>query len=118
MNERLSPNRLPPTTTAATIGKLVDVLLAIPTAMGVSAAIVPQLVPILKDTTQAAMNKPTKIKSPGNIDNVIFTTLSTQPISLAMAENAPAKMNISNIRMMPPWSSVLRGGTLWDVAVI
>jgi hypothetical protein len=98
----LSPKRLPPTTTAVIIGRLHDVELAIPTAMGVRAAIVPKLVPMLSETIHEATNIPTRIKLPGNKDNVRLTILSTHPISLAMAEKAPASMNISSINMMPP----------------
>ena len=112
MKERLSPNRLPPTTTAVAMWILDEVVLAIPTAMGTKAAMVPQLVPMLSDTRQEAMNRPTRMKLPGSTDNVRFTTLSTHPISLAMEENAPARMNMRSMSMMPPLSSVLRGGAV------
>jgi hypothetical protein len=95
------------------MGTLAEVADAIPTAMGVSAAIVPQLVPILRETRHEAMNIPTRIKLPGSIDRVMFTTLFTHPISCAMEEKAPARMNISNMSITPPLSSVLRGGVVF-----
>ena len=58
MNDRLSPKKEPPTTTAVRKGMLLPVSVAIPTAMGDKATIVPTLVPMLSDMKQAARNSP------------------------------------------------------------
>jgi hypothetical protein len=109
IKDKLSPKKLPPTTTAVASAVSVFVLVATPTAMGVSAAIVPQLVPILIETMHDVTNSPVRIKLPGRNDSTRLTTLCTHPMSFAILENAPANMKISNMSMIPPWSSVLRG---------
>ena len=58
MNDRLSPKKAPPTITPTTIAILAWVDRAMPAAIGVSATMVPTLVPMLMDMKQAATNSP------------------------------------------------------------
>ena len=74
----------------------IDVL----TATGVSATIVPTLVPIEREMKQAAMKMPASSRLSGSICKVRFTVASMAPICLALWANAPARMNIHTISMM------------------
>ena len=105
MNERLSPKNAPPTTIAATNGVDAPTVDAMPTAIGISATMVPTLVPIDSEITADAMNSPAKIVSDGTNPNVRVTMSSMLPISLAELAKAPARMNIhimSSIFSEPP----------------
>ena len=68
--------------------------------MGVKAAIVPTLVPMLSETKQAATNNPASTSCAGRKESVRFTVASTAPISLAVEAKAPARMNIHIISMI------------------
>ena len=73
--------------------------LAIPKAIGVSAAIVPTDVPIDKDMKQAATKMPGRRKDDGRSLSVRFTVASTAPMDFALLANAPARMNIHSMSM-------------------
>ena len=100
INDRLSPKKEPPTTTATTNGIEEPVELATPAAIGVSATMVPTLVPMLIEMKQEARNKPARSMLLGRTDNVMFTVASILPICLAAFANAPASTNIHNIIIM------------------
>ena len=81
-----------------------EVFSASPTATGVSATIVPTLVPIDRDMKQAAMKIPASSRLSGRICRVRFTVASMAPICLALCANAPARTNIhiiSNMFLLP-----------------
>jgi hypothetical protein len=59
--------------------------------MGVSATIVPTLVPIESEIKQAAINSPARSILPGRKFSVKFTVASMLPISFALLAKAPAK---------------------------
>src|SRR5574344_2479208 len=65
INERLSPKKAPPTTIAVIRGIFAPVEWARHAAMGVSATIVPTLVPIESEIKQAAINSPARSILPG-----------------------------------------------------
>ena len=56
INDKLSPKKDPPTTTATMNGRAISVFSASPTATGVRATIVPTLVPMDREMKQAAIN--------------------------------------------------------------
>ena len=91
---KLSPKNAPPTIAAAISGKYVPVLSANDAAIGINATMVPTLVPMQSDTTQAEINNPATKKFAGKSCNVRFTVASTAPIALADDAKAPAKTNI------------------------
>ena len=98
--DKLSPNIAPDTTAPIQIatGKLVS--LAIPTAIGAKAVIVPIDVPIDMDIKHPIKNRPTIMYFAGSIDNPKLTVLSTPPAALTIPENAPATKNIKIIVMI------------------
>ena len=100
MNDRLSPKKAPPATMAVTIGRLVSVLAAIPTATGTRATMVPTEVPIDSDMKHDARKIPAKSRLSGSSCRVRFTVASMAPIVLAVCANAPARMNIHIISMI------------------
>ena len=100
MNDMLSPKKEPPTTIAVSNATLEPVELAIPAAMGVRAAMVPTLVPTLRDMKQAARNNPASSILAGSMDRARFTVASMHPISFADFANAPASTNIHIMSMM------------------
>ena len=100
MNDRLSPKKEPPTTIAVSNATLEPVECAIPTAIGVKAAIVPTLVPTLSDMKQAARNIPPSSILAGRMDRARFTVASMLPISFADLAKAPASMNIHIMSIM------------------
>ena len=100
INDRLSPNSEPPTTTAVIRATDVPVCVATPAAMGVSATMVPTLVPTLSDMKHAARNSPASSISPGNSVNARLTVASIDPITFAECAKAPAKMNIHIISII------------------
>ena len=100
MNERLSPKNEPPTTIATTKGSELPVEMAIPAEIGVSATIVPTLVPILIEMKQAARKSPGSSMLSGRTERVRLTVASILPMSLAELANAPASTNIHSIIIM------------------
>ena len=84
INDRLSPNIAPPTTTPLTKAILNPVLLAISTAIGINAATVPIEVPIEKLNIHPIRNNPGSINLEGNIESPRLVTDSTACISLAI----------------------------------
>ena len=73
------------------------VFVAIPEAIGTSAAVVPTDVPMLSDTKHEAAKSPTNTRCAGNSDSVMFTAASIAPMSFAVCAKAPAIMNIHSI---------------------
>ena len=100
MNDRLSPNSEPPTTTAVISGTEISVCCATPAAIGVSATMVPTLVPTLSEMKHAARNNPASSISPGNSVNAKFTVASIDPITFAECAKAPARMKIQIISII------------------
>ena len=94
INERLSPKKDPPTTTAVIRAILISVCWAKPTAMGVSATMVPTLVPIDMDMKHAARKSPANIICEGRRLSVRLTVASMLPIALAELAKAPANRKI------------------------
>ena len=66
-------------------------------AMGMSATMVPTLVPTESEIKHDARNSPTSSTLPGSADNVRFTVASTHPMPLADAAKAPASTKIHSI---------------------
>ena len=83
MKDRLSPKSDPPTMTAVINGMLVPVCSATPAAIGVSATMVPTLVPTLSEMKQAATKRPASNMFPGNSVRARLTVASVAPIVLA-----------------------------------
>ena len=102
INERLSPKKAPPTTTAVIIAIGVPVLWAIPAAMGTRATMVPTLVPMLKEIKQAARKSPARSICAGSKVSVRFTVASILPMTLAELANAPARTKIQSISIRLP----------------
>ena len=100
MNDRLSPNMAPLTTTPSIRASGIPVLSAIPTATGAKATIVPTDVPTEMDMKQAARKIPAANRLPGRMDIARFTVASTAPIALAVWAKAPARMKINTISMI------------------
>ena len=100
MNDRLSPKKEPPTTMAVSNATLEPVEWAMPTAIGVRAAMVPTLVPTLRDMKHAARNSPPSSILAGSMDRVRLTVASMLPISFADFANAPASTKIHIMSMM------------------
>ena len=84
INERLSPNIAPPTTTPLTSATFIPVFEDISIAIGINAATVPIDVPIEKLKRHPIKNNPGNIMLDGSIANPIFTTESTACIPLAV----------------------------------
>ena len=87
---------------AVSIGMLIPVDCATPAAMGVSATMVPTLVPTEIDTKHAARKSPAKIMFPGRIERVRLTVASILPITFAVFAKAPASTNIHSISIILP----------------
>ena len=100
INDRLSPKNDPPTTTAVSMAAEAPVCAATPAAIGVSATMVPTLVPMLSEMKQAARNKPASSISEGNSESVRLVVASMQPITFAELAKAPASMNIQIISII------------------
>ena len=94
MNDRLSPKNEPPTTMAVIIATEAPVCVATPAAIGVSATMVPTLVPMLSEMKQAARKSPASNICEGSSDSVRLTVASIAPMTLAELANAPASMKI------------------------
>ena len=69
INDRLSPNMLPPMTDATHSGRLKPESLATATAMGVSRVMVPTLVPMAMDTKHATTNSTATASLAGAMDS-------------------------------------------------
>ena len=93
MNERLSPKKEPPTTTAVMRAMSMPVCWATPTAIGVSATMVPTLVPIEIEMKQAARKSPASNIWEGRRLSVRLTVAWMLPITLAELAKAPANRN-------------------------
>ncbi len=102
MNDRLSPKKEPPTTTAVSRATEEPVEWAIPAAIGVSATMVPTLVPMDREMKQAATKSPASSILLGSRHSVRLTVASMLPIILALLAKAPARMNIHSISIMLP----------------
>ncbi len=94
MNDRLSPKKAPPTTMAVMKAVSTPVSAAIPQATGTRATIVPTLVPMAIDIKHEARKIPANTSFPGRKRSAKLTVASMDPISLAVAANAPARTNI------------------------
>ena len=94
MMDRLSPNMAPPTTAPKHRGPASPVLIAMPMAIGASAAMVPTLVPMESEMKQAIRNKPGSTMPLGSTDSAKFTVLSTPPAALTAPVKAPAPRGI------------------------
>ena len=84
------------------IGMLMPVCSATPAAIGVSATIVPTLVPTLIEMKHAARKSPANSILPGNKVSARLTVASMAPITLAECAKAPARMNIQIISIICP----------------
>ena len=100
MNERLSPKNEPPTTAATNTAVDAPVCSATPAAIGVSATMVPTLVPMDSEMKHAARNSPASIISAGSSDNVRLTVASMLPITFAELAKAPASTKIHIISII------------------
>ena len=100
MNERLSPKKAPPITSALIKGTLTSVRDANPTATGIRATIVPTDVPMDREIKHEARNTPARSRLSGRRYRVRFTVASMAPIALADCAKAPASMKIQIIIMM------------------
>ncbi|MBR1588509.1 MAG: hypothetical protein IJ658_09315 [Kiritimatiellae bacterium] len=97
ITERLSPNMAPPTTAPARIPGVNGGSPTRPAAIGISAAIVPQLVPSASESRHATVNIPASMKRAGMRARAIATAASTAPDALATVANAPANTNMRHI---------------------
>ena len=88
--DRLSPNIAPHTAAPTHSGPGSAAFCAMPTAIGVSATIVPTDVPIAVETNAAMANSPATAAHGGSTLSPRFTVLSTHPAAWAAPENAPA----------------------------
>ena len=102
INERLSPKKEPPTTTAVIMAVVAPVCKAMPAAMGVNATMVPTLVPMLSEMKQAARKSPASSICGGSSESVRLTVASMLPITLAELAKAPASMKIQIISIICP----------------
>ena len=71
-----------------------------PSAMGLTAAIVPQDVPIASEIRQEMRKTPATMSRAGMIDWAIVTAAETAPDPLATLAKAPARMKIRHMSMM------------------
>ena len=92
IKDRLSPNMAPPTTIATMKGVFISVCVAIPTATGVRATIVPTEVPMESEIKQAAIKIPASRRLSGSMDKARLTVASTAPPAFAGWANAPARI--------------------------
>ena len=97
INERLSPNKAPPTAAATISGVLMPVSVASPAVTGVRATIVPTEVPILMLMKQEAMNIPASKAFSGKSAKVNSTEASMAPMAFALLAKAPASTKIQTI---------------------
>ena len=110
MNDRLSPKKAPPTTTAVSRAAGEPVDCANPAAMGTSAT----MVPIERDMKQVARKSPGRSILSGNSDSIKSTVASTEPMALADWAKAPASMKIHSMSMMLLLlAPLLKMSTLW-----
>ena len=100
MSERLSPNIAPPTTEPTISAGSMPSGPTSPAAIGTSAAIVPQLVPIASETSEETRNMPASMKRAGTSACAMATAASTAPEPFAIVANDPARMNTMHMIMM------------------
>ena len=98
--DRLSPNIAPPTTAPMRSAGLSCSGPAKPSAIGVTAAIVPHDVPIASEMRHETRNTPATISFAGTSDCAIVTAASTAPDPFAIVANAPARMKMRHMIMM------------------
>ena len=98
--ERLSPNIAPPITAPISSGGAIWSGAAKPSAIGVTAAIVPQEVPIASEMRQETRKTPATIRFAGTTARAIVTAASTEPAPFAIVANAPARMKTRHMIMM------------------
>ena len=87
----------PPITVAAHNGTEIPLLLAMMRAIGASMEMVPTLVPMDIEMTQAIKKIPTREKSAGMMLRSRFAVLMAPPAAVAMPLNAPAKRNMRSM---------------------
>ena len=98
--ERLSPNIAPPTTAPIVSAGERPIWPVSPAAIGVTAAIVPQLVPIASEMRQETANSPASMRLAGMAACASATAESTAPEPFATVANAPERMKIRHMSMM------------------
>ena len=107
MNDRLSPNIAPLTTTPNMKASCIPVFSAIPTATGASATIVPTEVPTDKEIKQAAMNNDSDIRR---------TTIKDKLISLMKKDNIKkVKLSQYKMRSLRNFYKIFLGGDMHDI---
>jgi hypothetical protein len=70
------------------------------TAMGVTAAMVPQLVPMAREMKQETANIPGRMREAGIKYLEMATAESTAPVALATEAKAPARMKMRHMIMI------------------
>ena len=98
--ERLSPNIDPPITAPMRRAGASPSGPAKPSAMGVTAAMVPQEVPMAREIRQETRNTPATISPAGMQARASTTAASTAPEPFAMVANAPARTKMRHMIMM------------------
>ena len=98
--ERLSPNIAPPTTAPIVSAGEKPIGPVSPAAMGVTAAIVPQLVPMASEMRHETTKSPANISLEGIAACASATAESTAPDPFATVANAPERMKIRHMSMM------------------
>ena len=93
----LSPNIAPPMIVPTIRAGGIPTEFTIPIAMGVRAAIVPQLVPIAREIKHEIRKNPGRINDSGIRCRAARTVASTDPIAFAMLPNAPARIKIKHM---------------------
>ena len=96
----LSPNMAPPMTAPSISSGEIPIALTSPAAMGVKAAIVPQLVPMAREIKHETRKNPHSSKFPGMRFLATRTVASTAPMALAVPAKAPARMKIRHMIMI------------------
>ena len=100
MNERLSPNIAPPTTTPTQKGSGSPPFWETAHAIGARTEIVPTLVPIAMEIRQAIRNSPGTANFPGIMLRRRLAVLDAPPASEAIPLKAPAMRKINSMITM------------------
>ena len=100
MNERLSPNMAPPTTTPTQKGSERPPFCETAQAIGARTEIVPTLVPIAMEIRQAIRKSPGTANLPGMMLRSRLAVLEAPPASEAIPLNAPAIRKINSMITM------------------
>ena len=98
--DMLSPNMAPPITAPMSSAGLSPNGPANPSAIGVTAAIVPQEVPMASEMRHETRNTPATMSRTGTNACAIVTAASTAPDPLAIVANAPARIKMRHMIMM------------------